>query len=149
MPDLSRTWTWAEYTPDLGDNRQQPKPFFFKVKSCLTKDELKALSDRLVALDTSADDFIAKWAEAFKDLVELGDEPLTIQRRPVQNLAQYAAEVVQLSGGHAFLLELQDALMHFNSWQGQRELFYARRSGGTAFTPGPSVVKGSGQAAVQ
>lgn len=153
MPNLTRTWTREKYVPNIGDNRDFEKPFFFWVKSGLTKVELEELGLQLnVALgpprpvdakkeDPDPPSDWKAWAEAISTAVEMGTEPLSLNGKTIGSVGEYVEAVLLLGIGGAELAAMQDAVFHYNSVVGARMLFFERRSGGTGFTPALSAAK--------
>jgi hypothetical protein len=137
VADLGRLWKWAVWTPDLGDNLQQERPFFLRVKTGLTKIDFAGYT---AALD-------AYWkAERTSDalhalvspFVEMGDEPLRVDGNPVDGLRGYVELLFSL-GSAELREELTYSVIHFNSAGGTQALFYGRLSGGSAFTAEPNA----------
>jgi hypothetical protein len=130
MPELKRTWRWETYLPDLGENRECDRPFFVKVKTGLTKEELREWAEKWAALDPET-----ATVDAVHDIlagaVEMGEEPLAIQGKPIAGLREYCHAVAEVAG-LAHLHELAEAVQWCNSVHGARALFYGRLSGGIA-----------------
>ena len=147
MADLTRTHRWESFVPDLGDNRAQPKPFFLLIASGLTKENLRAFHASLDALGARmvevADDAarIDAWAEVFAPYVQMGDEPLVIDGKPIATLRDYLALLLVEVQGQYNTIELSLALADYNSFQGTRRLFFERLSGGPLSTPALSSEK--------
>lgn len=137
MADLGRLWKWAIWTPDLGDNLQQERPFFLRVKSGLTKVDVAGYTEALEAF-WRGERSVEKLHALVSPYVEMGDEPLSANGVPVVDLRAYIELVMSL--GDAGLIEaLTYSVLHFNSARGTTALFFERLSGGSAFTTEPSA----------
>lgn len=175
MPSLTQTWKFEIFCPDLGNNRTCVPPFYFRVKSGLSKLEYRAFCRRFIdvmremgapsvpALDAEGKPLfnedgtpklvekeesaaetearvareLAAFADCLGQAMEMGSEPLQIEGKPVATLAEYVALVASLRTGVAHLMELFDAVVHFNSTEGARALFSGRLSGGVGGTRTP------------
>jgi len=153
---LTRLWQWQKFVPDLGDNKEQPSPFYLEVAAGLTVGERQALAATLagaLAPLSETEDYEAgvalfakQAAEALAPFVRLGKEPLEAGGKPIDSLEAYLGLVARLPG----LLhwgELTEAVRTANSLEGLQALFSERRSGGSGGTRGPSVVKGESETA--
>ena len=135
MADLGRLWKWATWTPDLGDNLQQAKPFSLRVKSGLSKLDVAAYSESLSAhWSTGTADSLFALVSPF---VEMGEEPLSANGAPVADVRAYVDLLFTL-GSEELRAELAYSVLHFNSVRGTSALFYERLSGGSAFTAVPT-----------
>lgn len=131
MANLTRG-VWVKYIPTLGDNKTQPAPFYLRVKSQLTKVEHAEFHERMRA--GKVDD-VASLLAVFGPVVQMGDEPSSIDGAPLTSLEGYLGLVAEENGGGLYM-ELLGAVAHFNGVSGNSALFSERLSGGTAFTAG-------------
>lgn len=127
MPNLL-SWRWAQYAPSIGDNKTLERPFYLRIKADLPKEQLAAFFDALAKAGSAED-----WHAVFDGIVELGDEPLTLDGREVTDLRTYL-DAVALT---PYLMELVGAIRHHNSLDGARASFSERLSG-----IGPSTLYG-------
>ncbi len=135
MAELGRLWKWATWVPELGDNAQQPRPFFLRVKTGLTKLDVAAYAEALDAYwKASTSDSLFALVSPF---VEMGDEPLSANGSPVTGLRAYVDLLFTL-GSEELRTELGYSVLFFNSVRGTSALFFARLSGGSAFTTEPT-----------
>lgn len=146
MANLTRLFRWEKFVPDLGDNKEQPKPFFLEVASGLSIIERQDVGNALkVAMEELKDDFTtdayaARAAVALQDVVRMGPEPLTVKGAPVASLEEYFRLVLPFPGAPNWF-EVLRAVTDSNSSEGAKALFFARHSGGSVGTPAPSAAK--------
>lgn len=132
MPNLSLE-RWERYIPALGDNKEQQRPFFLRIRAGMTKTEYDAFLRRWKDWIDARVDSAETLATVFEGVLALGDEPLSIAGAPMADLAGLLGLLLtQLDG--AVLHEIFGAIRWFNTVEGQQELFYERRSGGDGFT---------------
>jgi hypothetical protein len=154
MANLTRTFRWERLVPDLGDNKEQPKPFYLEVASGLSilerQDVGTALQAAFVELqdDFTTDAYAVKAASALSGVVRLGAEPLTVAGVPVATLEEYFKLVLPFPGSPNWF-EVVRALTDFNSADGSKALFFARHSGGPVGIPAPSAAKAANQTVSQ
>lgn len=120
---------WERYVPTLGNNRELEQPFFLRVKASMTRPEYEAFESRLKEAPATAEGF----ATVFAGLVELGAEPLNVNGKPIDSIPAYLELACEQPSGE-LLMELTGAVRYHNSVTGAREAFFARLSGGSAFT---------------
>ncbi len=150
MANLDNLIRWQRFEPDIGENRQQKRPFYVKLAVGLTKPDLKRLSEAVedrsapraddappltddetqAALEQRAE----KLAAALSEFVRLGDEPLTVNGEAIDTLPKLLKLYARIAGGSVAMLELSMALRWFNTAGGQTQLFFGRLSGGFAST---------------
>ena len=101
MPDLKRVWKFERYEPTLGDNRKSDRPFWLKVRSGMTKQALADLLERLGGLteNSTAAEAAAVFVDAEGPILEMGDEPLSVQGVAVPDIQSYIALVTDLATG--------------------------------------------------
>ncbi len=147
MPELKQCWRWERVVPDLGDNRDLDTPFYYEVKAGLSIVERQAFRDGLSSLNTEGkgeEEVVKTYADFFGQYIRLGKEPLVVEGKPIETLADYIRLVVGI-GGMSNFHELIGSVNYFNSLEGGRRLFYERLSGGTAFTGSRNNGKASGR----
>jgi len=148
MADLKRTYRWERYTPDLGDNREQPEGqrLELDVASALTGEQLAqydaAVRDAFEAAKQTPVELPALLAAAFAPYVRLVGSH-TVEGKPVTNLGEYLGVVTSLSGVYN-LRELAQVVRDFNSVGGTGELFSQRHSGGLRTTRAGSAAPQTG-----
>jgi hypothetical protein len=166
---LKRRHTFKRWAPDIGENRESDEPLFFlEVAVGLTAEQVAATLEALRApipalpeLDESLSDealMVAlkqrtqqnkdairhRFATALGPYVRVHAGPHTIDGLHVATLDDYLALVQGCADfGSWALKELVAAFRSFNSFTGPDELFSLRRSGSSASTGSPSVVKDS------
>lgn len=146
MANLTRTYRWERFAPDIGDNLELPEGerLELEVASGLTGEQLAAHLD---ALRTStADVEPAALPEAFSKVLSpyvrlVGSH--TIDGRPVTTLQEYLGVVMSMAGIYN-VRELASVVSQFNSVEGTSELFSKRRSGGSRTTRAPSAATPAG-----
>lgn len=149
MPDLKTLGRWEKYVPNLGDNREQEKPFFLLVQADLTIQAYSAFLGRFQAwLETPGDEPVSTFVGVFDGLVKMGSEPLSINGEPVTDFPGYVKVLLSLTGID-LVLELVQVIRHYNSVEGTRELFFERLSGGrfttlTGLVPTAAQSSGTG-----
>jgi hypothetical protein len=154
MANLTRTWRWEQFHPDLGENLDLPPKdrLTLRIASALPTARISDLRrDFYAAIVAAVKDerptaeATAAAAEAFAvvfaGIVEVvGDN--TIAGKPVATLAQYLAAILDCSGIYS-LTELLEAVIGFNSLEGTQRLFSERHSGGLLSTRAQSAAKAS------
>lgn len=136
MPNLTRTYRWMRYVPELGDNREQPKPFFLRVASGLPLTKLAELEEGFTSLTrdwANPEELANHLALLLSPYIHFGDEPLSVEGKPVETLGAYLELVIGLAGHQAFL-ELFETLRSYNTFTPKDALFSGRPSGGSAST---------------
>lgn len=160
MPDLTNTVRWVEYVPDLLGNRDAPVtahggPFYFLLHGSMSKEQLRALEDRIGerirTFEPLPDDateeqkaaraaefeaeVVERYAQALEKFIRLGDEPLTVDGRRIDSLKAYLELTMgeRLVGAGAFL-EVVGALRAANTLSGQTSFSSGRLSGGFTST---------------
>lgn len=140
MANLTRTHRWARYVPDLGDNRELERPFFLRVASGLTLEELAAFEQQLVDLGMIGGEGVATFANRLaawlQPYVLMGEEPLSVKGQPVASLAEYLALTLSVAG-HDALIELFTVVRDYNSVGPKAQLFSGPPSGGNGTTALP------------
>lgn len=131
MPDLSAQ-TWERCPPNLGDNRKQERPFYFLVRANLTIAERDSYVDRLSSLIGSKDTTPEKLAELLGEFIRMGDEPLTVDGKPIASLLDYL-HLLNTLAGTPLVNELFGWVPYVNSMEGARDRFFEQRSGASAF----------------
>lgn len=134
MADLT-LWHWEKYAPSIGANRNLPSPFYLRIKAGIPKARLRQLLDGKA---TTADE----WHAAICDLVEMGEEPLVLDGRPVNGLTEYLAMALEQSGG-AILSELIGAIIWHNSVAGAKKNTSSLAFGGAFGMPDASGQTGA------
>lgn len=148
MANLTRTFRWERFTPDIGDNLElsEGQRLELEVASGLTGAQLAAHSAALTAAFEGAreapETLPGRLAEAFAPYVRVVGTH-TVDGQPVASLADYLTVVAGLSGVFN-LSELAAAVRRYNSVEGTAELFSARRSGGSRTTRGQSAAAPAG-----
>jgi hypothetical protein len=164
MPDLSNTVRWVEYAPDLLGNREAEKPFVFLLNGSMSKEQMRALKDALAqpvgppeppkdatdeqraAYDAEVTKAIVKReADAVFPFVKFGDEPLTVDGKPITTVRDYLDFVATHLVGLGPLLEVRQALVEANT-MGARVGFFSGRSSGGGTSTGRSRSKGQSAA---
>jgi hypothetical protein len=144
MANLQRLSRWHKWEPGLGNNRELPEAerFVLLVAAGLTKTELDAWRENFTSAAESAigeteearaNAQLDAYARALETVVRMGAVPLTVDGRPVATLRDYCALLL----AQPSLIEWQEliaAVVHFNSYEGAREVFSVRPSGGSAGT---------------
>lgn len=149
MPSLTRSFRWERFIPDLGDNREQEKPFFIEIASGLSILERKDVVDAVRVAQTSSytegmgpEEYLKASAPvvatALQGIVRMGSEPLTVGGKSITSLAEYLEFVLAFPGSPNWF-EILKAIVDFNSADGARALFFARHSGGLSGIPDPSA----------
>lgn len=135
MADLTRTYRWERFIPNLGDNRDQPRPFYLELASGLTKEQLAVFAEGFQKMDTKEglDGLSAHYAP----FVRMGEEPLVFAGKAYPTLRDYFELLFSMAGGFNSL-ELTHTLADFNSAAGTRRLFFERLSGGSPGTGNPN-----------
>lgn len=139
-----RAWKWERFVPDIGDNRAQERPFFFRIKSGISKVEFRDFLQRVTQMKTGGENALETIMAVFTDLVELGDEPLSINGVEVKTLSEYFERISENLNAQPYF-ELLGAVKDFNSLEGTRSLFFERLSGGTASTVTPATARAESQ----
>lgn len=145
MADLKSASRWEKYVPNIGENRDLPKPFHLRIRSNLTRVELGEYLQRYEAYAAKKEhqDEAAEFAAVFEGVVEMGDEPLSIRGQPVEGLRGYFGVLLGLTGVD-LVLELVEEVARRNSVKGTQELFFERLSGGRSGTgPAPGTAAAS------
>jgi hypothetical protein len=146
--NLTRTFRWERFEPNLGENLELPeeKRFFLLISSGLSKVAMAELSGRfedlqkrLASEEMTEESLIDALEAVYNGTIKVG-EPSTIDGKKVDTFRDYLAVVVGVTGLYSWL-ELFTALRDFNSYSGTRALFYARRSGGISSIPAQSAAK--------
>lgn len=175
MANLTRSYAFRRWVPDIGDNREQePKnQLALELAVHLTTaqmDEVEAALLRVPEVDFGdleeafrtastpeerqeinrqstarmLDTLLAVRTKAFEPYVRVVGGPHTINGQPLASVRDYIAFAQSCrDGGTLMVGELLAALRAFNSLTGHNEVFSQRRSGGSAGTGTPSVVKDS------
>lgn len=159
MVTLTRRFTWKKWAPDLGENRELPEPvLFLELATGITADQLReigeglskaravfyvppeipegATADEVTALFTGArDTFLSQlraiFGAALAPYVRVHAGPHTVDGQPLATLDDYLKLVEQSADlGVNARLDLEQALVRFNSIEGHDELFSPRSSGG-------------------
>lgn len=148
MADLQRTYRWLRYVPDLGDNRELPKPFFLELTSGLTTVEMvefhRRVSEWGKAKHETLEDFVEATFRLLEPHVRMGKEPLSLRGKPVPTLKDFVALGLEVLG-ESPVLELLRVVREYNELGGPKVLFFGPPSGGSTTTPSPSVEKDVGQ----
>lgn len=154
--ELKRRSTFRRWAPDIGENRDLPTPgLYFELATGLGMEDIIAIRQRLsqsvevpeeVALEQKLqalkDGVLKRWLEALGSHVRIVGGPHSIAGRPLESLEDYVRIVMdQADLGGLAMGDLRDALLSFNTFSGGDELFLQRRSGSSASTAAPSVVK--------
>jgi len=174
MPDLSNTVRWVEYAPDLLGNREADKPFVFLLNGSMSKEQMRAMKDALAqpvgppepaplpenATETQKAEhakalqahdaevtkaIVKREADAVFPFVKFGDEPLTVDGRPITTLRDYLDFVATHLVSLGPLLEVRQALIEANT-MGARVGFFSGRSSGGGTSTGRSRSKGQSAA---
>lgn len=137
-------WRWERFVPNLGNNREVDKPFWFRIKSGLSKVQLAAFEKSMADIRTTPDADVTPelLASVFSGLVEFGDEPLVVDGAAVTTLDGYFGVMLGLTSYEPFI-ELGHSVVELNSLSGTRTLFYERLSGGLVSMRGQRVEKAS------
>ena len=130
MPTLSLN-KWARYEPSIPGNLDLPaaERFYLLVNASMPAIDFESIVSDIRSAKNDSD-----LAAALSRAVRMGDVPLTIDGRPVLNSQSYL-ELVLSHRGAPLWSELQERVMTLNSFEGVRELFFVRPSGGTVSTP--------------
>lgn len=129
MPSFDSLARWEKYVPNLGTNRDEPRPFYLRIAAGLTMEEFAAVMDRVAsALREQAARGPGLVAKALEGVVEMGAEPLSVRGKPVSTLADYLELAARQAAGD-LLMELLSAVRRYNSVEGSTELFFRRGSG--------------------
>ncbi len=145
MANLTRSWRWETFHPDIGENLDLPpgERLTLRIASALPGERLEQMraeyGEALVAGIENADAMAAAFAKVFEGLVEVVGAH-SIDGKPVETLAQYLG-VVARAGGIYGLTELVSAVGEFNSIQGTHRLFFERHSGGLLSTRAQTAAK--------
>lgn len=147
MPSFSTLARWEQFVPSIANNREEQKPFFLRVHAGLTRPEYDAFREKERAFwarlaDEEIDPALAGQPgcaaelldNAVTGVVELGSEPMTINGTAITAMRQLA-DLFVLQRGYELAMEMLGAVAWHNSFNGAKELFSARLSGGRAFTP--------------
>lgn len=168
MANLTRSYTFKRWAPDLGENRELPggPVLFLELATGLTpermdliaQDLMKARQLRLkrpeLAPDADADAITAAYRGAMREhladirkvyvdalapYVRVHAGPHTVDGMPLATLDDYLA-IVETSADTGFRarVDLEEALSRFNDVRGPDELFLPRRSGGVRSTDAQS-----------
>lgn len=156
MAEISRTFRWQRFVPDLGDNRDLPKPFYLEVAVGITREQLdqllaagkelheKAYVDGPAGVVAAVDD-LAKMLSPF---IRMGKEPLVVDGKTVASLRDYL-ELCASMPNLVNALELPMAVRFCNQLGGDQELFFERLSGGFSSTPAPNGARAGSQGAAR
>ncbi len=149
MANLTRTYRWLRYIPDLGDNRELPKPFYLELTSGLTKLALAGFYERLRVWSEEKHEGAEAFVEATTALlsphVRMGAEPLSLEGRPITTLREYIAMGLDVLG-ESPVLELVRMVREYNELgEGPKLVFFERPSGGTSTTPIPSTERAASE----
>ena len=117
MPSFN-SWRWALYAPSIGNNKELERPFYLRLKADLPQGRLDEFFQKL---RQGGED----WHQAFDGLVEMGDEPLSLDGRPIEDVQSY----LQAIATTPLLHELVGALQFHNSLNGVAASFSERLSG--------------------
>lgn len=169
MANLKRRFHFRLWAPDIGENRdlEEGPALFLELATGLTQAQLTAVTEAVTqptaipplsegltgeALAAAVE---ARWQanlKALRDLlvgalgpyVRIHGGPHTVDGLPLGTLEDYLVLAQGAADfGAAAINELISALRSFNSFSGPDQLFSLRRSGGSASTGKPSVVKDS------
>lgn len=175
MANLTRSYAFRRWVPDIGDNREQePKnQLALELAVHLTTTQMEEIEAALLRVpEVDFSDLEAAFAaaetpeakqaidkqstarmlevlcsvrtKAFEPYVRIVGGPHTINGQPLTTVHDYIAFAQSCrDGGTLMVGELLAALRAFNSLTGHNEVFSQRRSGGSAGTGTPSVVKDS------
>ena len=170
MSNLSRRWSWKKWAPDLGENRELETPvLFLELATGLTAAQITALGVELrkardakyprpeVPEGATAEEVTALYEGAMKaylgelrgvfggalaPYVRVHGGPHTVDGLPLATLDDYLAVVEQAADlGVNARLDLEQALVRFNSIEGPDELFLPRSSGGARSTGAQRTAK--------
>jgi hypothetical protein len=157
MANLKRRFHFKRWAPDIGENRDLPVPaLFLEIATGLTQAQLEGVSERIQRMGpdiealTHGDGFAESlravqrlaFVEAMGKFVRVLGGPHMVDEQPLATLEDYLALAQQAADfGAGAMKELLAALRSFNGFTGADELFSLRRSGGSASTAAPSVVK--------
>jgi hypothetical protein len=166
MAEIGFLHRWERYAPDLGDNRQRANSerLWIEVKSSMTRAELDAFNQSIVALHRERGERLGQHMKAVHDLEPteakaktdafleellqfVADSYVaalrpcvrlvgrhTLGGKPCESLDQYIAILLPLSDAFN-IIELLDVVKAANSVSGTTALFSERRSGGWVGTP--------------
>lgn len=138
MANLTRSWRWETFHPDIGENLDLPPKdrLALRIASALPGERLERMRTEYgAALVSGVEDHAqvaAAFARVFGELVEVVGVH-TIDGAEVRTLEQYLAVVVRACGIYG-LTELVTAVGEFNSIAGTHRLFSERHSGGLLST---------------
>lgn len=155
MADITRTYRWEKFAPDLGNNLDLPedKRFNLEIASGLPPARLVQFEED-IGKAAKADNVVESavlYTAAMEGLVRVVGEN-TIAGIQVNTLKDYVALLMgtpETSVDLFNLIEVTVALREFNSLTGQARLFWRRHSGGLLSMPGQSVAKNANQTAGQ
>lgn len=144
MANLTRSWRWETFHPDIGENLSLPEGerLALRISSGLPAERIERMrAEYVAALSGSLDEaaVLANVCKVFEGIIEVvGDN--TIDGQPVATLEQYLGVVLKASGIYS-LTELVTAVAEFNSIPGTQRLFSQRHSGGLLSTRARNAVK--------
>jgi len=167
MANLKRRHAFKRWAPDIGENRDLDEPaIWFELATGLTDDQLcevrevlgrpiepqpkvpaelkgDALTEFFKArIETSKANVRARMTDALGPYVRIAGGPHSIDGSPLVTLEDYLCIVQrQADFGSLAMKDLLAAHRAFNNFGGGDELFLLRRSGSSASTAAPSVVK--------
>lgn len=155
MADITRTYRWEKFAPNLGNNLELPedKRFNLEIASGLPPARLVQFEED-IGKAAKADNVVESavlYTAAMDGLVRVVGEN-TISGIQVNTLKDYVALLMgtpETSVDLFNLIEVTVALREFNSLTGQARLFWRRHSGGLLSMPGQSVAKNANQTAGQ
>ena len=138
MANLSRSFRWEKYTPDIGDNLEQPDGarLELEVASGLSAERVAEYRAAMQGV-ASGPGFVESLLAALTPYVRLVGTH-TIEGKPVTNLAEFVAVVGGMSGVYN-VRELVNLVGDYNSAEGTSELFSKRHSGGLRITSAMSA----------
>lgn len=155
MADITRTYRWEKFAPDLGNNLEleEAKRFYLEIASGLPPARLVQFEEDIgkAAKAENVAESAALYTAAMNGLVRVVGEN-TIAGTPVNTIKDYVALLIgtpETSVDLFNLIEVTVALREFNSLTGQARLFWRRHSGGLLSTPGQSVAKSASPTAGQ
>lgn len=151
MANLTRTWRWERFDPDLGENRSLPEAqrFSLEVASGLTAAQLQDVFKAIASVSEAAEgDVPAVYSQALETVVRVKAPPPgqlhTIAGKPIATLKDYIDVILGMAGVYN-VRELALAVREFNSISGTERLFWARQSGGSPTTPDQSAALSENQ----
>lgn len=143
MADLSLK-RWARYEPGIPGNAElKPEErFYLEVQAGLSTVEVRSLFEQMPQTENAE-----ARAELLAKAVRLGRVPLRLDGADVSTLTDYC-RAIESDRGQLLVTELLDMVLRANTYDGVREFFSARPSGGSASTPAPSGAPAGSQTAV-